>query len=122
MNGRITELDHRHLWHPFTQQRGWEQEEPLVIERGEGTDLIATDGTRYIDGTSSLWCNVHGHRHPRIDDAVRGQLDRIAHSTMLGLSHPPAEALARRLVEIAPGANGSSGPLQRVFYSDSGST
>ena len=67
MNERIATLDHRHLWHPFTQQRGWEQEQPLVIERGEGTDLIATDGTRYIDGTSSLWCNVHGHRHPTIE-------------------------------------------------------
>ena len=82
MNERIAALDHRHLWHPFTQQRGWEREEPLVVERGEGTDLIDTDGTRYIDGTSSLWCNVHGHRHPTIDGAIRDQLDRVAQ--MLG--------------------------------------
>ena len=108
--------DHTHLWHPFTQQRGWVEEEPLVIERGEGTDLIDVDGRRYIDGVSSLWCNVHGHRHPRLDAAVRDQLDRVAHSTMLGLSHPPAIELARRLVEIAPAG------LSRVFYSDSGST
>jgi adenosylmethionine-8-amino-7-oxononanoate aminotransferase len=116
MNERIAALDHRHLWHPFTQQRGWEQEEPLVVERGEGTDLIATDGTRYIDGTSSLWCNVHGHRHPTIDGAVRDQLDRVAHSTMLGLTHAPAAELAARLAEIAPEG------LNRVFYSDAGST
>ena len=87
-----------------------------MIERGEGTDLIGTDGRRYIDGVSSLWCNVHGHRHPGIDKAVREQLDRIAHSTMLGLTHPLAAELAERLVRIAPPG------LERVFYSDSGST
>ena len=116
MTERIAELDQRHLWHPFTQHQGWQQERPLVIERAEGTDLIDTDGRRYIDGTSSLWCNVHGHRHPAIDAAVRGQLDRVAHSTMLGLTHEPAAELAARLIEIAPG------DLSRVFYSDSGST
>jgi adenosylmethionine-8-amino-7-oxononanoate aminotransferase len=108
--------DRRYLWHPFTQQRGWEDEEPLIVERAEGTDLIDTNGRRYIDGVSSLWCNVHGHRHPRIDAAVRDQLDAVAHSTMLGLSHPSAIELARRLVELAPPG------LTRVFYSDSGST
>src|SRR3982750_538583 len=95
----VGKLDHRHLWHPFTQQRDWGREDPVVIERAEGTDLIDSEGRRYIDGVSSLWCNVHGHRHPRIDAAVRDQLDRIAHSTMLGLSHPPGIELARRLVE-----------------------
>jgi adenosylmethionine-8-amino-7-oxononanoate aminotransferase len=104
------------LWHPFTQQRGWAEEEPLIVERAVGTDLIDTHGRRYIDGVSSLWCNVHGHRHPRIDRAVRAQLDRVAHSTMLGISHPPAIRLARRLVDLAPPG------LARVFYSDSGST
>jgi adenosylmethionine---8-amino-7-oxononanoate aminotransferase len=112
----LAAADHAHLWHPFTQQRGWVGEQPLVIERAEGTDLIDADGRRYIDGVSSLWCNVHGHRHPRLDAAVRDQLDRVAHSTMLGLSHPPAIELARRLVELAPPG------LTRVFYSDSGST
>jgi adenosylmethionine---8-amino-7-oxononanoate aminotransferase len=112
----LASADRAHLWHPFTQQRGWCEEEPLIIESAEGADLIDTDGRRYIDGVSSLWCNVHGHRHPRIDVAVRGQLDRVAHSTMLGLSHGPAIELARRLVEIAPPG------LSRVFYSDSGST
>ncbi len=108
--------DRRYLWHPFTQQRGWENEEPLIVQRAEGTDLIDTEGRRYIDGVSSLWCNVHGHRHPRIDAAVQAQLESVAHSTMLGLSHPPAIQLARRLVELAPPG------LTRVFYSDSGST
>jgi adenosylmethionine-8-amino-7-oxononanoate aminotransferase len=113
---RVVELDHRHLWHPFTQQLDWCREEPLVIERGEGTDLIDSTGRRYIDGVSSLWCNVHGHRHPLIDRAVHEQLDRVAHSTMLGLTHPGAAELAARLVELAPAG------LDRVFYSDSGST
>ena len=111
-----TQLDHVHLWHPFTQQQGWSEETPLVIERAEGSYVIDCEGRRYIDGTSSLWCNVHGHRHPVIDAAVREQLDRVAHSTMLGLSHPSAAELAARLVAIAPPG------LSRVFYSDSGST
>jgi adenosylmethionine-8-amino-7-oxononanoate aminotransferase len=110
------QLDHRHVWHPFTQQRDWSGEEPLMIERAQGTELIDSDGRRYLDGVSSLWCNVHGHRHRVIDRAVRDQLERVAHSTMLGLSHPGAAELAARLVEIAPPG------LERVFYSDSGST
>ena len=88
----------------------------MIIERGEGTDLVDVDGNRYIDGVSSLWCNVHGHAHPRIDAAVRDQLSKVAHSTMLGLSHRPAIELAQRLVGLAPPG------LTRVFYSDSGST
>jgi adenosylmethionine-8-amino-7-oxononanoate aminotransferase len=113
----LAELDRRVLWHPFTQQRGWEAEEaPILVDRAEGTTLYDTEGNAYIDGVSSLWCNVHGHRHPRIDAAVRDQLDRVAHSTMLGLSHPGAVELAARLVEIAPPG------LTRVFYSESGST
>ncbi len=110
------QLDHDHLWHPFTQQRDWVAEQPVMIERAEGCELIDADGRRYIDGVASLWCNVHGHRHPLIDQAVRDQLDRVAHSTMLGLSHPGAAELAARLVEIAPPG------LERVFFSDSGST
>jgi adenosylmethionine-8-amino-7-oxononanoate aminotransferase len=113
---KAARFDHDHLWHPFTQQRDWVEEEPLMIEAAEGTELVDSQGRRYLDGVSSLWCNVHGHRHPEIDGAVREQLDRVAHSTMLGLSHPGAAALARRLVEIAPAG------LDRVFYSDSGST
>jgi adenosylmethionine---8-amino-7-oxononanoate aminotransferase len=112
----LATADRAHLWHPFTQQRGWEEEEPLIVESADGTDLIDTEGRRYIDGVSSLWCNVHGHRHPRIDAAIRNQLDSVAHSTMLGLSHRPGIELAGRLVQLAPPG------LTRVFYSDSGST
>jgi adenosylmethionine-8-amino-7-oxononanoate aminotransferase len=109
--------DRRHVWHPFTQQQGWCAEEPpVVIDHADGTNLFDTDGNVYIDGVSSLWCNVHGHRHPAIDAAIREQLGRVAHSTMLGLSHEPAIELAERLARIAPGG------LSRVFYSDSGST
>ena len=104
-----SQLDHDHLWHPFTQQRQWCEEEPLVIERAEGTDLIDADGRRYIDGVSSLWCNVHGHRHEGIDRAMREQLGKVAHTTMLGLTHPGAAELAQRLVELAPDG------LRRVF-------
>src|SRR5438874_1801403 len=116
MASHLAELDKRFLWHPFTQQRDWCEEEPLVIERAEGTDLIDAEGRRYIDGVSSLWCNVHGHRHPLIDATLREQLDRVAHSTMLGLTHPGAAELAARLAELAPPG------LERVFYSESGST
>jgi adenosylmethionine-8-amino-7-oxononanoate aminotransferase len=116
MTDSVTDLDHRHVWHPFTQQQGWVESEPLAIESGEGTDLIDTDGRRYIDGVSSLWCNVHGHGHPALDAAIRDQLGRVAHSTMLGLTHPGAAELAARLVDLAPPG------LSRVFYSESGST
>jgi adenosylmethionine-8-amino-7-oxononanoate aminotransferase len=116
MQPDYAQLDRDFVWHPFTQQQGWSEEEPLMIERGEGSYLFDTEGRRYLDGTAALWCNVHGHRHPAIDRAVREQLNRVAHTTMLGLSHPGATELAARLVGIAPGA------LARVFFSDSGST
>jgi adenosylmethionine-8-amino-7-oxononanoate aminotransferase len=116
MASSLRDADRAHVWHPFTQQQGWASEDAPIIERAEGTDLIDTAGRRYIDGVSSLWCTVHGHRHPQIDEAVRAQLDRVAHSTMLGLTHPAAIELAERLVGIAPPG------LSRVFYSDSGST
>ncbi len=111
------DADRKYVWHPFTQQRGWcEEGPPLVIDRGAGTNLYDLEGNCYIDGVSSLWCNVHGHRHPAIDAAIRAQLDRVAHSTMLGLTHEPAVELARNLLAVAPL------PLSRVFYSESGST
>ncbi|MGH2943611.1 MAG: adenosylmethionine--8-amino-7-oxononanoate transaminase, partial [Solirubrobacteraceae bacterium] len=112
----LAAIDRRVLWHPFTQQQGWCEEEPVIIERASGCTLYDTDGNAYLDGVSSLWCNVHGHAHPAIDRAVREQLERVAHTTMLGLSHPGAIALADRLVALAPRG------LTRVFYSDNGST
>jgi adenosylmethionine-8-amino-7-oxononanoate aminotransferase len=112
-------LDREVLWHPFTQQQGWIAEEAPIIERGEGCTLYDTDGTAYLDGVSSLWCTVHGHRHPALDAAVRAQLDRVAHTTMLGLSHPPAIELAEKLLAVAPKGDRE---LTRVFYSDNGST
>jgi adenosylmethionine---8-amino-7-oxononanoate aminotransferase len=107
--------DYTHLWHPFTQADEWERQEGnLVIERGEGVWLVDTEGRRYLDGTASLWCNILGHRHPALDAAVRAQLERIAHSTLLGLTHPGAVEHAERLCALTG--------LDRVFYSDSGST
>lgn len=112
----LADLDHRHLWHPFTQQQDWVRTEPLIVEHGDGNWLVDIEGKRYLDAVSSLWTNVHGHRVGPIDQAVRDQLDRIAHSTMLGLSHPPAIELAWQLVQRTPEG------LDRVFYSDNGST
>jgi adenosylmethionine-8-amino-7-oxononanoate aminotransferase len=108
--------DRRSLWHPFTQADEWAGYEPLVVERAEGFWLVDVDGRRYLDGVSSLWCNVHGHGHPRIVRAVEEQLHRVAHSTLLGMTHVPAIELAERLTAIAPDG------LTRVFFSDSGST
>lgn len=109
----LEQLDQQVMWHPFTQMAEWE---PLVIERGDGNFLVDTHGRRYLDGVSSLWCNVHGHNHPRLNAALRAQLDRIAHSTFLGLTHEPGIRLGAALLEVAPAG------LTRVFYSDSGST
>lgn len=113
---RLKQLDHRYLWHPFTQMQEWMSEEPVIISQAEGHYLFDVGGQKYLDGVSSLWCNVHGHKKKEIDDAIKAQLDRIAHSTFLGLSHVPGIQLAQKLVEIAPKG------LQRVFYSDSGAT
>lgn len=112
----LAALDKAHLWHPFTAQRDWANSEPLIIERGEGVYLYDTQGNRYLDGVSSLWCNVHGHRHPTLDEAIRRQLDAVAHTTLLGVSHPEAILLAKELVDLAPSG------LTRVFFSDDGAT
>jgi adenosylmethionine-8-amino-7-oxononanoate aminotransferase len=110
------ELDKRYVWHPFTQMKEWNRGEPLVIERGEGAYLIDSAGKAYLDGVSSLWVTVHGHNRREINDAIKAQLDRVAHSTLLGLTSPPAVQLAERLVKLAPSG------LTKVFYSDSGAT
>jgi adenosylmethionine-8-amino-7-oxononanoate aminotransferase len=108
--------DKQVVWHPFTHMSEWIAGDPLVIDRGEGSFLFDVHGRRYLDGVSSLWCNVHGHGHPRLNAAMRDQLDRLAHSTFLGLTHKPGIELADMLVRLAPKG------LTRVFYSDSGST
>ena len=112
----LKDWDRAHVWHPFTPMADWEASDPLVIERAEGVYLYDDRGRRYLDGVGSLWCNVHGHRHPALDEALRAQVDRVAHTTLLGLTHPTAAELARRLVERAPGG------LTRVFFSDDGAT
>ena len=115
-HARLAAADHRHLWHPFTQMQGWLQEDPLIIDRAEGVELIDTLGRRYLDGVSSLWCNVHGHRVPALDEAVRAQLDRVAHTTLLGLASTASIECAEELVRHVPAA------LTRVFFSDAGAT
>ncbi len=109
----LRECDQQHVWHAFTQMQEYE---PLLIERGEGCWLIDTEGHRYLDGSASMWCNVHGHRHPRLDTALISQLGKVAHTTNLGLSNPTTIEFARRLVEIMPVG------LTRIFFSDDGST
>jgi len=113
---RLADDDKQYVWHPFTQMRDWEDDEPLIIARGKGSYLYDLRGNKYIDGVSSLWVTVHGHKKREIDSAIVRQLKDVAHTTMLGLTHPPAIELARRLVGIAPPG------LGKVFYSDSGST
>ena len=108
--------DKRYLWHPFTQMQDWLTEDVVIIERGDGCYLIDTAGNRYIDGTASMWTNVHGHNHPKLNTALKTQLDKIAHTTLLGYSNIPAIQLAQKLVEITPVG------LNKVFYSDNGST
>jgi adenosylmethionine-8-amino-7-oxononanoate aminotransferase len=108
--------DREHLWHPFTQMQAFREEEPLIVSRGEGVYLYDLAGRRYLDGVSSLWANVHGHRRRELDEALVAQLEQVAHSTLLGLAHPAAIVLARRLAEIAPPG------LTKVFFSDNGST
>jgi adenosylmethionine-8-amino-7-oxononanoate aminotransferase len=113
---QLRRLDKEHIWHPFTPMSLWLESDPLVIVAAEGMHLIDSDGNRYLDGVSSLWCNVHGHRVPEIDEAIRQQLNKVAHTTMLGLASEPAILLADRLMQIVPPN------LKKVFYSDAGAT
>ncbi len=113
---RLSEIDKIHLWHPFTQMMDWVKEEQVIIERGNGVYLYDTLGNKYLDGNSSYWVNIHGHRKREIDEAVKKQINKISHSTLLGLSNVPAIELSERLINIAPEG------LKRVFYSDNGST
>jgi adenosylmethionine-8-amino-7-oxononanoate aminotransferase len=109
----ILHWDRHHVWHAFTQMQEYE---PLLIERGEGCWLFDSEGNRYLDGSASMWCNVHGHRHPQLDAALAEQAGRVAHTTNLGLSNSTTVEFTRRLCELTPPG------LDRVFYSDDGST
>src|SRR3989344_1336036 len=99
---KLSGWDKQFLWHPFTQMQDWGNNDQLIIERGDGVYLYATDGNKYIDGVSSLWVNVHGHHRQEIDRAIKEQLGKIAHSTLLGLGNVPSIELAKKLVEISP--------------------
>jgi len=113
---QLASWDKKYIWHPFTQMKDYINEEPLIIEEAEGVLLRDINGSEYIDGISSMWCNVHGHRKKEIDDAIKSQLDKVAHTTLLGHSNVPAIRLAKKLIEITPDG------LTKVFYSDNGST
>jgi adenosylmethionine-8-amino-7-oxononanoate aminotransferase len=113
---QLREWDKRHVWHPFTQMQDWERDEAIVIVRGEGSWLIDSEGNRYLDGVASMWTNVHGHCRRELNEALKSQVDRLEHSTLLGLASEQSIILARRLSEITPAG------LTRFFYSDNGST
>lgn len=113
---RLRLLDKRHVWHPFTQMQDWERDEQIVIAKGEGCWLIDSDGNHYLDGVASMWTNVHGHCRPELNQALKEQVDRLEHSTLLGLASEQSIILAARLAEITPPG------LDRFFYSDNGST
>jgi len=108
--------DRKYIWHPFTQMKDYTEETPLIVKRAKGSCLIDTEGRKYIDGVSSLWVNIHGHRKKEIDQAIIEQVRKVSHSTLLGISNVPAIRLAKKLVKIAPRG------LTRVFFSDNGST
>ncbi|HYJ77216.1 MAG TPA: adenosylmethionine--8-amino-7-oxononanoate transaminase [Actinomycetes bacterium] len=112
----LVQRDLRALWHPFTQHSVWAADDPIVVDRAEGMHFWDTDGNRYLDGVSSLWVTVHGHQVPEIDAAIRAQLERLAHTTFLGLTHEPGIELAERLLATAPAG------LTRVFYAGDGSS
>ncbi len=123
----LAELDRTHVWHPFTQMQEWLGQEPIVITSGEGACLHDAHGNTYLDANSSIWTNLHGHRHPVLDQALQEQVHKIAHSSFLGLSNEPAAQLAGELVRLANPANlaqsvGEQAALTKVFYSDDGST
>jgi adenosylmethionine-8-amino-7-oxononanoate aminotransferase len=125
----VAALDHAHVWHPFTQMRDWLRAEPIVLTHGRGATLRDVQGRRYLDANSSIWTNLHGHRHPRLDAALRRQLGKVAHTSSLGLAGEPAARLAAELVDAAvppaptPDSNTAPNPtLTKVFFSDDGST
>ncbi len=113
---KLATYDKEYVWHPFTQMKEYAEKEPIVIERGEGVYLYDTQGNKYIDGVSSLWVNIHGHKVKEIDNAIKDQVDKLSHSTLLGIANPPAAQLAKKLIDICPPG------LKKVFYSGDGSS
>src|SRR5260370_5378694 len=115
----LVAADKQFVWHPFTNMCDWcaHEHEPLVLVEGRGAILRDSRGREYIDGNSSIWTNIHGHNHPQINAAIRQQLGRVAHTSFLGFTNPPAIELAAKLVDLFP-----KDTLTRVFYSDDGST
>ncbi len=126
----LAQLDHKFVWHPFTQMRDWLKGEPIVITSGKGAVLRDVKGREYLDANSSIWTNLHGHRHPKINAAINRQLKKISHSSALGFANEPASLLAERLVKLANPKGKKSGldpamagpRLGKVFFSDDGST
>lgn len=118
---RLARLDHAHVWHPFTQMRDWLKQEPIVLVGGKGAVLWDVRGREYLDANSSIWTNLHGHAHPRINSAIQKQLGKVAHTSALGFANEPASRLAGELVKVAN--QGRLIPaLTKVFFSDDGST
>ncbi len=111
--------DKLHVWHPFTPMQDWlaPEHEPLMLVEGRGCYLYDQHGAAYLDGNASIWTNIHGHAHPKINAAIKAQLDRVAHTSFLGFTNPPAAQLAHELVKLWP-----VDTLTKVFYSDNGST
>jgi adenosylmethionine-8-amino-7-oxononanoate aminotransferase len=123
---RLARLDHQFVWHPFTQMRDWLKREPIVIVSGNGATLRDAKGREFLDANSSIWTNLHGHNHPKINAAINRQLKKIAHSSALGFANEPASLLAEKLVRAAnqklTNRKSLQSRLSKVFFSDDGST
>ncbi|MCX8034258.1 MAG: adenosylmethionine--8-amino-7-oxononanoate transaminase [Thermodesulfovibrio sp.] len=119
---KLIEWDKKYIWHPFTQMKLWLEEEPTIFIEGKDCFLKDIDGKWYLDGVSSLWVNIHGHRRPEIDEALKAQIDKIAHSTLLGASNETSIILAKKLGDLLSKKLPWGEPLTKIFYSDNGST
>jgi len=113
---KLGDIDKEFVWHPFTQMKEYEEKDPVIIEGGEGVYLYDSEGNKYIDGVSSLWVNIHGHKVPEIDNAIKDQVEKLSHSTLLGITNAPAAELAQKLIGICPPG------LKKVFYSGDGAS
>ena len=120
---KLAQLDRKLVWHPFTQMRDWLKCEPIVIASGKGAVLRDVKGREFLDANSSIWTNLHGHNHPKINAAISRQLEKISHSSALGFANEPASLLAERLVKAANSKPKTQNrKLSKVFFSDDGST